>query len=84
MLFGDNYCSKCGANLKCYSCGGTGKVKDLLSRPNLGTFCCGSLQSGNYCISCGKSLKPLFEPSRETNCTACNGTGRAFHVCRGF
>ena len=84
MLFGDNYCSKCGANLKCFNCGGTGKVKDLSPKFPLGTYCCGRYQSDNYCSTCGKSLKPLFELPKETTCPICNGSGRTFHVCRGY
>ncbi len=69
------------ASLKCFACSGTGKVKNLMPKPHLGNFCCGIMLLGNYCSSCGKSLKSLCEPPNETNCMSCNGTDKALHVC---
>lgn len=82
-MFGD-YCNKCGTNLKCFSCNGTGRVKNLLPKPITGTYCCGLKQYGNYCTNCGGSLKPLFEPPIDVKCVSCNGTGRSYHFCRGY
>ncbi len=84
MLFGNNFCGQCGESLKCYNCGGTGKVKNLSTNLNLGTSCCGSIQYGNYCTQCRRSLKPLFEEPKEKNCPTCSGSGRKFHICRGL
>ena len=83
-MFGD-FCPKCGTDLKCFSCNGTGKLKDRFPKPNLGTFCCGSYQTDNYCSSCGKLLKSLLDLPSETTCSSFNGSGRIkFHVCKRF
>ena len=86
MLFGDRYCSKCGANLTCLSCGGTGKKKEFLIPPvDPPTYCCGMMHTGKYCSNCGKSLSAFrIGAPGEDKCSSCNGTGKSsFHVCSG-
>ena len=83
MFPGNQYCRKCGANLKCSLCGGSGEQKEFFPEPD-GKFCCGQFRFENYCPRCGRTLKPLHEPpKRKKKCLACNGTGEIFHDC-GF
>jgi hypothetical protein len=87
MFLGEQVCGKCGANVKCPSCGGPGKKRDSFGE-QLAKFerkyCCGQINSGNYCPRCGRSLKPIYElPKSEWRWICCNGTGITPHYC-GF
>jgi hypothetical protein len=53
-------CSKCGRDLTCRVCRGSGKSQ--------AAFCCGSKQIGNTCYKCGKVLLPI-------PCPSCHGKG---------
>jgi len=81
------FCSRCGANLKCPLCGGSGKQRDLFEgylEESQGKYCCGQISLGDYCSICGKSLKPAdVLPKKEKRCINCNGTGKILHQC-GF
>jgi|GEM_PF-3291577 len=87
MPLEERFCPKCGANIECPSCGGSGKEKDLFGVQVggfEGNYCCGQVSLGNYCSICGKSLKPVEElPKKEKRCINCNGTGKILHRC-GF
>jgi len=77
-MLGDSFCSKCGENLKCNSCGGTGiagSSSDLLR----GKECCGFTRYGAFCPKCGTQLKNNL--LGDNRCLSCNGTGRKAHFC---
>jgi len=87
MFLEEQFCSRCGVNLKCPSCGGSGKEKDLLEDylgGSQGEYCCGQINFESYCSRCGRFIKPLYElPKHEKRCICCNGTGKISHFC-GF
>ena len=73
-----NYCTKCGRNLKCFACNGTGRIKNIA---NSGSMCCGRYQSGNFCSNC---RKPIIKLNPFKTCSSCGGSGRIIHVCTGI
>lgn len=62
----ENICDRCGENLLCSSCNGTGKDPFSSSTSSL----------SNRCDQCGKRLK-----TQSQKCITCNGTGKAYHFC---
>lgn len=92
MILSREYCMKCGMNLKCQKCGGTGKIEEVVTKYiQVGTCLCsfgsfGSLGSifDNYCRTCGKQLRQEIKTTIENKCLYCNGTGRISHyTCTG-
>jgi hypothetical protein len=64
-----SYCPRCGENLTCPDCNGTGETGTDVSTVN----CCGEEQKGNHCVHCGRYL--ALEYSTKHKCLRCKGTG---------